>query len=132
MNSMKSRISRQGELTVVELSGYLSFESAGPIRESIEQIFKQNSDAQVLINLEQLEFIGSSGVSTFVKSLKNFNGLKMKPMYYGVKSEFMRLFRAFEEDKPFEVLTSKAEAETAAVNRYQAWEMSAERSKKTH
>jgi len=129
---MKSKISRSTGLTVVELSGYLSFESTVPLTETMDAIFKENKDAQVIVDLKNLEFVGSSGVSTFVKTLRSYNTLKMKPFYFGVKSEFLRLFRAFEEDKTFEVMESRAAAEQAAVSRYEQWEINTLRSKKTH
>jgi anti-anti-sigma factor len=129
---MKAKISLEGDFTVVELSGYLDFESARPIEQSIKTIYDSNSDAKVLIDLVNLEFVGSSGVSSFVKGLRVFNSLKMKPFYFGVKSEFLRLFRAFEQDKPFEVLQDKQAAYEAALERYKHWEMTTNRSKRTH
>ncbi len=129
---MKSVIRNEGDVTVVELSGYLDFESSNPLKSSIGVIYNTNKDAQIIIDLNGLEFVGSSGVSTFVKVMKIFNRLKMKPFYYGVKSEFIKLFRAFEEDTPFEVMDNKEAAVEASLLRYKLWEMQTDRSKSTH
>lgn len=129
---MKTRITTEGEVTVVELSGYLDFESARPIKDSIDVVYKANQNAQVVIDLRALEFVGSSGVSTFVKSMRVFNTLRMKPCYFGVKNEFVRLFRAFAEEEPFEVMDNKDAAKTASLARWNRWQMTTERSKATH
>ena len=129
---MRARIRNEGQFTIVELEGYLNFESALPIQDYINDIYKLNKEARILVDLKSLQFVGSSGVSNFVKGLRVFNRLKMKPFYFGVKPEFIRMFRAFEEDTPFEVHTSKADAFEAALARYNEWQANQERSKATH
>lgn len=129
---MKTKISRVGEITVVELSGYLDFENANPIAKSIEDLYKIDKQAKVVIDLKGLEFVGSSGISTFVKSLRVFNKMRMKPAYCGMKSEYVRLFRAFEEGSPFEIWNEVEEAKSSAMKRYEEWEMKTLRSKRTH
>src|SRR5690606_21091001 len=131
-DAMKAKVHQDGEVTVVEISGYLDFESAAPLRHSIDVLYQKNRNAKVVIDLKGLEFVGSSGVSSFVKSLRVFNNMKNKPCYCGVKSEFLRLFRAFEETDPFEVLEDKETARAAAVDRYNLWQMTTKRSRATH
>lgn len=129
---MKTRISSVGEITVVEISGYLDFENANPIAKSIEDLYSKDKGAKVVIDLSRLEFVGSSGISSFVKSLRVFNKLRMKPAYCGMKSEFIRLFRAFEENSPFDIWDGMEDARSAAMKRYAEWEMKTPRSKATH
>lgn len=129
---MKTKVTNQDACTVVELSGYLDFETANPFARSIEDIYKTDKGARILIDLSQLEFVGSSGISSFVKSLRAFNKLKMKPTYFGMKSEFLRLFRAFEEDTPFEIVENAQTARDNALIRYQEWQIKTLRSKRTH
>ncbi len=58
----------------------------------------------ILINLENLEFVGSSGISSFVQALKEFNlSAPSRPTYCNVKSEFKRIIRAFDEESLFEI-----------------------------
>ena len=129
---MKTKISQSGDVMVVEISGYLDFENANPIARSIEDLYKNNKQAKVVIDLSGLEFVGSSGISTFVKSLRVFNRLRTKPAYCGVKSEFVRLFRAFEEGSPFDIWPEMNEARDSAAKRYAEWEAKTLRSKRTH
>lgn len=129
---MKSKISQTGEFTLIEISGYLDFENANPVAQSIEVLYKDNKNAKVIIDLSGLEFVGSSGISNFVKSLRSFNRLRMKPAYCGMKSEFVRLFRAFEEGNPFDIWPEMALAKDSAIKRYAEWEAKTLRSKRTH
>ncbi|NCN27486.1 STAS domain-containing protein [bacterium] len=107
---MKTRISNAGNCTIVEVSGYLDFETAKPFTQSIEDIYKDDSKVQLIIDLSNLEFVGSSGISNFVKGLRTFNKLNLKPRYCGVKNEFKKLFRLFEENSDFHFCESRSEA----------------------
>ncbi|MBS1986097.1 MAG: anti-sigma factor antagonist [Bdellovibrionales bacterium] len=129
---MKTKISNVSDMTIVELSGYLDFENADPFARSIEDIYKANKQAKIVIDLTGLEFVGSSGISSFVKSLRVFNRMRMKPAYCGVKSEFVRLFRAFEENAPFDIWSQMDDAKSAALRRYEEWETKTLRSARTH
>jgi anti-sigma B factor antagonist len=129
---MKAHFIVQDGVTVVELQGYMDFETAYSISRSIDEIYRKDKQAKVVINLRGLEFVGSSGISSFVKNMRVFNTLKVKPSYCGVKSEFVRLFRAFEEKEPFEVMETLDEARSAAHTRYDEWQAKTIRSRRTH
>ena len=129
---MKTKISDRGEYMVVEISGYLNFETANPVAQQIERLYANDPQSKVVIDLSGLEFVGSSGISNFVKSLRVFNRSRVKPAYFGVKSEFVRLFRAFEEGSPFDIWNDLEEAKDSALKRYQEWEIRTPRSKRTH
>lgn len=129
---MKTRITTEGDVTVIELSGYLDFETANPIATSIDEIYKNDKQARVVINMTGLQFVGSSGISSFVKNLRVFNKMKMKPSYFGVRSEFMKIFKVFEEEHPFDVSDTLESARMAALARYEAWQIKTLRSKRTH
>ena len=130
--SMKSKISQVDDFTVVELSGYLDFENSNPLAASLEGLYKSNKQAKVIIDLTGLEFVGSSGISNFVKSLRTFNKLRMKPAYCGMKNEFIKLFRAFEAGSVFDIWPEFETAKDSAIKRYAEWESRTLRSKRTH
>lgn len=117
---------------MVELQGYMDFETAHSISRSIDEIYRKDKQAKVVINLRGLEFVGSSGISSFVKNMRMFNVLKLKPSYCGVKSEFLRLFRAFEDKDPFEVVETMDEARSSSLARYDEWQAKTLRSRRTH
>jgi anti-sigma B factor antagonist len=100
---MKSEITKTGDTVVLRITGYLDFESTLPLQRSLDQIYAADKNAKVVVDMQSLEFVGSSGVANFVKGMKAFNQQSIRPRFVGVKSEFLRLFRAFEADQPFDI-----------------------------
>ena len=107
---MKTQFRNVEGTTIVELSGYIDYETMGPLTQQLEELYKQNSSARVVINLRGLNFVGSSGISSFVKALRMFNRMSSKPSYCGMKNEFLRMFRLFEDQGAFEIFDSENEA----------------------
>jgi len=118
---MKTEIKVHEDCTHIELSGYIDFEAMRPLSQSIEQIYRQDSGARVVINLRGLSFVGSSGISSFVKTLKVFNRLAMKPSYFGLKSEFQKMFRLFEDKDIFDICDSEEVARQTTRLRFADW-----------
>ena len=90
--------------TVIEVEGFLNFESANRLADTFEGYFKGNKEAKILFDLKDLHFVGSSGVSSFVKMLASLNHQHNRPIYCGVRKEFLKLFKAFENDVPFHII----------------------------
>src|SRR4051812_8328528 len=104
---MKTRIKKIGDLMVVHMDGRLDFENQEPLREEITKLSrhtqKDSAPKKIIFNLEGLEFVGSSGISSFVQTLKDFNAnAQLKPRYCNVKSEFRRIMQAYDENELFE------------------------------
>lgn len=104
---MKTEIKKQGDTIVVSMDGKLDFETSAPLREHLDKLLtRSSSDAapkKIIMNLEGLEFVGSSGISSFVQTLKDFNAsAPSRPRYCNVKSEFRRVIKAFDEQDLFD------------------------------
>ncbi len=104
---MKTDIKKLGDTIIVSMQGKLDFETAIPLRENLGKISKQNrTDSvpkKIIIDLENLEFVGSSGISSFIQTLREFNATEaIKPRYCNVKNEFQKVIRAFDEEELFE------------------------------
>ena len=104
---MKTKIIRTGDTVIVTITGHLSFESQEPLKSNLHRLIDETKTdtvaKKVIFNLEDLEFVGSSGISTFVQTLKDFNAKSpVKPRYCNVKSEFQKVIRAFDDDRLFE------------------------------
>lgn len=104
---MKTQVKKVGDTIVVTLDGRLDFETSVPLREDLERIVrkaKTDSVSQIVFNCENLEFVGSSGISSFVQTLKDFNAaVPSRPRYCNFKSEFKRVIRAFDNDELFDL-----------------------------
>lgn len=104
---MKTNIKKNGDTFVVTMDGRLDFETHVPLREDLTRLVKQaktdSTPKKFIFNLEKLEFVGSSGISSFVQTLKEFNAsVSTKPRYCHVKSEFKRVIKAFDEQDLFD------------------------------
>ena len=104
---MKTQIRKKGDMVIVEMNGKLDFETNAPLREELTKLMKPNrtdsTPKKIIFNLEKLEFVGSSGISSFVQTMKEFNAsVESKPRYCNVRSEFKRVIKAFDEEQEFE------------------------------
>jgi anti-anti-sigma factor len=108
---MHAKIKKVGAATVLELKGNIDFETAKPFREQCSLLLKKSEATPKLIfNMKGLKFVGSSGLSSFIQTLKDLNHLKTKPRFCGVGSEFKKMFRIYSPDENFEIYTSEEEA----------------------
>ncbi len=104
---MKTHIKHAGDTIIVSMDGKLDFETYVPLREDLSKIIDQtktdSTPKKVIFNFEKLEFVGSSGISSFVQALKEFNAsVPNKPKYCNVKSEFRKVIKAFDESDLFD------------------------------
>lgn len=77
---------------------------------------KDQTPKKIIFNLEKLEFVGSSGITSFVQTLKDFNSVApSKPVYTNVKSEFKRVIKAFDETNQFEFIEPSSSNKTRST-----------------
>jgi anti-anti-sigma factor len=112
---MRTNIKKNGDTIVVSMDGKLDFETNVPLREDLGKLIRQTKTdtvaKKIIFNLENLEFVGSSGISSFVQTLKDFNSAAPnKPAYCNVKSEFKRVIKAFDETDAFEFFENEERA----------------------
>lgn len=113
---MKTKIRKVSEdMLIVDIEGRLSFEESEPLRGKLTSLIRKNqtdeTPKKVIFNLEKLEFVGSSGISSFVQTLKDFNTTASeKPRYCHVKSEFKKIIRAFDDGEAFEFFETEDRA----------------------
>jgi anti-anti-sigma factor len=117
---MKTQIKKQGDTIIVSMDGKLDFETNVPLREDLTKVIREaktDSTAKIIFNLEKLEFVGSSGISSFVQTLKEFNvNAPSVPVYCNVKSEFRRVIKAFDEAEQFKFFDNEDRARKSFDN----------------
>lgn len=104
---MKTRLLREGDTVVLNVDGTLDMEAQEPLRDNLSRLVSRSKTdsipLKIIVNLENLEFVGSSGISKFVQTLKEFNSRSpIRPRYCNVKTEFQRIIKAFDEENQFE------------------------------
>jgi anti-anti-sigma factor len=93
---MQAKVENRNGIYVVSLSGQMNFEAADSLKTNCLQNF-ENLD--VIFNLRDLSFVGSSGITPFLELLSELSrrsGPKFK--ICSVCSEFMRLFEVGSDD----------------------------------
>ena len=91
---------------LVEFSGFLDFESTNKYEGPLRKLLTEHKGAVFVFDFSKLNFVGSSGVSTFIKMLAALNHYEPRPRFHGVGSEFMRLFKAFQGTVSFAFIDS--------------------------
>ncbi len=91
---MEAKIQKEGEVTIVVLKGYLDFETTEPFRKTcFQRLINQN----IVFDLRQLNFVGSSGLTSFLEVLREFKTKNTQPVKFcGLSQEFRRFFWASE------------------------------------
>lgn len=112
---MKTQIKKSGDTIVVEVNGKLDYETQQPFKDHLNKLIRNSKTdtvpTQIVFNLKQLEFVGSSGISNFVQTLKDFNrSSPIKPRYCHVGSEFQKVIRAFDEEEGFDFYDTEERA----------------------
>ena len=109
---MKTLISRNGTSVIVKLTGFLNFETTDELRQNLHQIETLAQDNnRVIFDLEELQFVGSSGISAFIQALREFNSrASIKPRYTNVRNEFKRIISAFDDKGSFDFWESTERA----------------------
>lgn len=108
---MEAKLKSLGEIAIVSIRGNLDIEETQPFR---EVCMKHLSAKKVIFNMEDATFVGSTGIHSFLETIKDLNGLSSYGVkVVGVKSEFRRLIMNLE-------LTGVEihDSETAAITSY--------------
>ena len=112
---MKARIKNTNESIIISLDGKVDYETQDEVCNLINRTVSQNqgrtdqSAKKIVLNLKELEFVGSSGITQFVQSLKAIHQQSdIVPKYCGVRSEFKKIMKAFDETNEFDFYDDEA------------------------
>lgn len=86
-----------GNITI-HMRGGLDYENTVPLRLQLEQMIEQNPARQITLDMQGLDFVGSSGIGHFVETLKILNNKKGQIRLSNVRSEFLRVFKLYNMD----------------------------------
>ena len=104
---MKTQIKKLGDTTVIAVDGKIDYEVQEPFKKNLlqfaQETAKDSTAKKIVFDLEGLEFVGSSGISNFIQTLKDFSTkLPERPRYCNVRSEFKKVMKALDEGQQFE------------------------------
>lgn len=107
--SLRASLVNKGDVTVIALEGKLDFENQDILKENISTLMKQGR--KVVVDMEGLNFVGSSGITHFIRSLYEFQESGyLVPRLCNVKSEFRKIIGAYDTNKDFSIHETREEA----------------------
>jgi anti-anti-sigma factor len=104
---MKAKIKQNNDQIILTLEGRIDYETqddaCAVINKTIEKNKTDETPKKILVSMKDLQFVGSAGITHFVEQLKRIHDeTAVTPKYIGVKSEFQKIIKAFDDENEFE------------------------------
>jgi anti-sigma B factor antagonist len=99
---MNIEISDYKQKKVIALSGDVDMYSSPVLREKLMDLVKKKIPA-LFIDFNQVSYIDSSGIATFVEGLKGMKAYGGRLKFFGVPPRVMEIFNFSKLDKVFEI-----------------------------
>ena len=80
---------------IIQMQGGLNYENGIPLRQELQNMVKENPHSTIIIDFLKVDFVGSSGIGTFVETLNMINKEATKIKLANVKSEFLKVFKLY-------------------------------------
>jgi len=97
---MNIRVDKGDLKTMVYLSGSIDINGAESLKQSLNQILNEGAK-EVVIDFEEVTFIGSSGIGKLLLFYKNVTSKGCKVKIINLNKELKALFKAIKLDKLF-------------------------------
>lgn len=97
--AMKAQIRTDSEGNIiVHINGSLDYENSIPLRQELDQLSSANPTCKITLDLNGLDFVGSSGIGIFVETLNILNKNRERIRLSNVKTEFLKVFKIYNFD----------------------------------
>lgn len=107
--TVKSKITTDANGNIiVEMHGGFDYEHSQSLNYELAKIVQKHKASNIMLDLNNMDFVGSSGIGDFVETLRVLNrGSEKQIKLINVKSEFKRVFKLYnlEESFTFEAQT---------------------------
>lgn len=110
--SIKSKISNDvnGNI-IIQMEGGFDYEYSLPLTNELKKISAKNTNKQIMIDLDAMDFVGSSGIGEFINTIKDLQHQNNNRfVLVNVNSEFQKVFRLYNLDDSFRLSTEVAQA----------------------
>jgi anti-sigma B factor antagonist len=105
---VKVSVRQQGQSTILDVDGQITFESTPALREQIFQALKENGP--VLVNLSKVAYMDSSGIATLVEGLKEAQSRKAVFGLFGLTKNTRNVLKLVRLDRVFRIFESEEDA----------------------
>jgi anti-anti-sigma factor len=80
---------------IISLQGQLTFEMNCTLREELFDLSRSVPQIPIVIDLRELQFVGSSGIGHFVETINKINRKRMQIRLLHPSEEFRKVFRIY-------------------------------------
>jgi anti-sigma B factor antagonist len=99
---MHVKTSVEGKKTLMAVSGSIDIPGAEQLKKSLTKVLDSDSD-EIIIDFEEVNFIGSSGIGKLLLFYKNFTAKGGRITIVNLNKEITMLFKAIKLDKLFNI-----------------------------
>jgi anti-sigma B factor antagonist len=92
----------EGKKTLMAVSGSIDIPGAEQLKKSLTKVLDSDSD-EIIIDFEEVNFIGSSGIGKLLLFYKNFTAKGGRITIVNLNKEITMLFKAIKLDKLFNI-----------------------------
>jgi len=93
---MRVELREKGGVTLIDLSGALDYESLDRFTKGMEAFLtneKIRVNKKVIINMQRLDFFGSTGLTEFITAIQNLHSKHNNLRYCGIDSSFKKMMK---------------------------------------
>ncbi len=106
---MQIRFENKDGIMICAAEGDIDINTSPQVKKSFDKVMK-DKNAKVLINLQKVEYIDSSGLATLVEILKNIKNYGGKLKISNLSNKVRSLFEITKLEKLFDIADSQDEA----------------------
>jgi len=106
---MKINTQLKNDVLVCAVDGEIDINTSPQVKKSFDKVIKEKRE-KVIINLEKVSYIDSSGLATLVEILKNFKNYGGKLKLVSLSSKVKSLFEITRLEKLFDISDREDEA----------------------
>ena len=105
---LKIALRRANDTTLVDVVGDIDLQNSPGLRKALMETLKQSP--RVILNLEQVRYIDSSGIASLVEGLKEAQTLQRRFILFGLSKAARQVLKLTRLITVFEVYDTEAEA----------------------
>ncbi|MEA3560737.1 MAG: STAS domain-containing protein [Candidatus Omnitrophota bacterium] len=106
---MELAIREKNNVKIMDLKGEVDLYSSPAIRKEFDGLIKKKERA-ILINLEKVSYIDSSGLATFIEAMQKISKYKGKLRLTGLRQSIKNVFEVARLDGVFSIFDNEAGA----------------------
>lgn len=112
---MNTRVKKNGQTITIQINGSIDHDAQIPFRNGLNTLYdrshRDSTPKRFIFDLSGLQFVGSTGLSAFVQTLKDFSQRTENNMAFcSAGSEFRKFIAAYDENQIFQFYENEAQA----------------------